>query len=757
MLPLTRYSRYSQYRHTLREYLGPQWPRIALLGALLRVTTLLSVANPQLVRLFIDAALAAGTQSAAQTEQTGRTLAWAALAFLAAGLVQQGLSALATYVGNDVGWAATNRLRSDLAAHCLGLDMTFHNARTPGELIERIDGDVSALANFFSAFTVRILGSVLLVIGVVVMLGREDWRVAALVLAFTLATFYALGKVREAATPRSREEREAGAQLFGFLEERLNGIDDIRANGAGDYTMRRYYEINRVLFHAGRRSWIYRGVMWGLTMAAFAVAQAVALGLGYRLFAAGEMTLGTVYLISHYTGMLIGPIERITNEMQDLQRAGAGLERVQELYTHRSVLSDGEGRALPRGPLGVEFDGVTFVYPDEAVEPVLHDVSFRVEPGKVLGLLGRTGSGKTTATRLLFRLYDPTQGAVRLGGVDVRRPHLDQLRERVAVVTQDVQLFSGSVRDNLTLFDPDVPDERILSVLEDLGLTEWQRALPNGLDTQLGSGGHGLSAGEAQLLAFTRAFLSDPSVVVLDEASSRLDLATEQLIERAVDKLLRDRTGVVIAHRLATVQRADQILVLEDGKVAELGRHSDLLAAGGVYATLMSAQRAESTVDVVLKTDGLDPDRRPANGAASEEATAGVRPAPIRAIPLLGLWARLLALVQPWTGTQIVVFLLGLAHAAAVVGLTVVSALLVRVAATGADLTPWLWGLGIMVPVVAFLTWAESWLAHDLAYRLLAEMRIDMYRALDPLAPGYLLRRRTGDLVSAVTSDVETI
>ncbi len=513
------------------------------------------------------------------------------------GLANQLLSALATYVSNDVGWAATNRLRAELARHCLDLDMTFHNARTPGELIERIDGDVSALANFFSAFTMRILGSVLLVLGVVVMLWREDWRVAAILLACTVATFVGLERVRGAATPYSAAEREASAQLFGFLEERLNGIDDLRANGAGEYTMRRYYEANRRLFHAGRRSWMWRAVMWALTMLFFGLAQAIALGLGYRLFSSGEMTLGTVYLISHYTGMLIGPIERITNEMQDLQRAAAGMERVQELFTYRSALKDGAGEPLPHGPLGVEFDGVTFVYPDEAHEPVLRDVSFRVGAGKVLGLLGRTGSGKTTATRLLFRLYDATEGAVRVGGVDVRRPHLDQLRERVAVVTQDVQLFSGTVRDNLTLFDPGVADERILAVLEDLGLAEWLRGLPEGLETQVGAGGRGLSAGEAQLLAFTRAFLSDPSVVVLDEASSRLDLATEQLIERAVDKLLRNRTGVVIAHRLATVQRADEILVLENGQVLEHGERQRLAAdEGSRYAQLLKTGLAEVLV-----------------------------------------------------------------------------------------------------------------------------------------------------------------
>jgi ABC-type multidrug transport system fused ATPase/permease subunit len=585
----------------LRRYLAPQVPKIALLGALLLATTALSVVNPQLVRLFIDAAFAAGNAPSGATDpgpgDAGSTLTRAALLFLLMGLAQQGLSALATYVGNDVGWAATNRLRADLALHCLRLDMTFHNARTPGELIERIDGDVSALANFFSAFTVRILGSALLVLGVVVMLWREDWRVAALLFAFTLATFLGLDRVRVAATPRSRAEREASARVFGFIEERLNGIDDIRANGAGDYTMRRFYEANRTLFHQGRRSWIWRGVMWGLTMVFFALAQAMALGMGYSLFSDGAMSLGTVYLISHYTGMLVGPIERITNEMQHLQRAGASLERVQELYAQRSLLDEGRGAVLPGGPLAVEFDGVSFTYPDDAVEPVLKEVSFRLEAGRVLGLLGRTGSGKTTATRLLFRLYDPTEGAIRVGGTDVRAPHPEHLRERVAVVTQDVQLFSGTVRDNLTLFDPDVPDERILAVLEDLGLGEWLRSLPDGLDTQVGAGGRGLSAGEAQLLAFTRAFLSDPSVVILDEASSRLDLATEQLIERAVDKLLRDRTGVVIAHRLATVQRADEILVLEDGRVLEHGARERLASdPESRYAQLLKTGLAEVLV-----------------------------------------------------------------------------------------------------------------------------------------------------------------
>jgi ABC-type multidrug transport system fused ATPase/permease subunit len=212
---------------------------------------------------------------------------------------------------------------------------------------------------------------------------------------------------------------------------------------------------------------------------------------------------------------------------------------------------------------------------------VLHDISFQLEPGQVLGLLGRTGSGKTTLMRLLFRLYDPDQGAIRLGGVDIRAARLAELRGRIGMVTQDVQLFHASVRNNLTFFDTSIADEHILRALDELGLTDWYAALPDGLDTLLAAGGSGLSAGEAQILAFTRVFLHNPGLIILDEASSRLDPATERLVERAVGRLLHPqgsrRSGIIIAHRLATVQRADAILILEDGRILEYGAREQLM------------------------------------------------------------------------------------------------------------------------------------------------------------------------------------
>jgi len=295
--------------------------------------------------------------------------------------------------------------------------------------------------------------------------------------------------------------------------------------------------------------------------------------MGAYLLRQGVITLGTVYLFFHYTELLRRPLEQITRQIQELQRASASISRVGDLFALGTATKDGP-RRLPAGPLGVDVDRVAFGYVEGDL--VLEDISVHLAPGRVLGLLGRTGSGKTTAGRLFVRFYDPTAGAIRLVGTDIRDIPLADLRNRVGLVTQDVQLFHASVRENLTFFNPGISDARIMEVLHALGLVEWMESLPRGLDTQIGP--RALSAGEAQLLAFARVFFKDPGLVILDEASSRLDPATEQLVERAVGALLRGRTAVIIAHRLATVQRAEEIMILDAGRVIEYGPRAALAA-----------------------------------------------------------------------------------------------------------------------------------------------------------------------------------
>ena len=555
---------YAQHRQFLLNYLRPQWPRVAALAALLFSGISLQLLTPQILARFIDLARGGAEQE---------VLVRLAGLFLAAALTGQVISALSVYASENVGWTATNKVREDLALHCLRLDLPFHNAKTPGEMIERVDGDVTQLSGFFSQFVIKVLGNVILLLGILVLLYRANWGVGLVYTVFTLGTLLILRRLMELAIPYFKESRQAGAILLGFLEERLSGTEDIRASGAVPYVLRRLSEALRNQLEKSRRAWLRGTMMWATTAILLVVGNALAFSMGAWLLRRGIITIGTVYLFFHYTEMLRRPLEQITRQMQELQRATASISRVGDLLALETATKDGAVR-VPGGALAVDVDHVSFGYvPDDLV---LRDISFRLEPGRVLGLLGRTGSGKTTIGRLFARFYDPTAGAIRLGGTDVRNVPLDDLRGRVGLVTQDVQLFHASVRDNLTFFDPTISDQRIVEVLRELELLDWMRSLPEGLDTQIGP--RSLSAGEAQLLAFARVFFKDPGLVILDEASSRLDPATEQLVERAVGALRRGRTAIIIAHRLGTVQRADEILILDDGAVLEHGARARLAA-----------------------------------------------------------------------------------------------------------------------------------------------------------------------------------
>jgi len=319
----------------------------------------------------------------------------------------------------------------------------------------------------------------------------------------------------------------------------------------------------------------------------FALAYVVAHILGNTLFREGSMTIGQVYLIFYYLEVMKEPLWVILRQVEDLQRAAASINRISELRQVQPTIRDGQGVDFPLGSLGVTFEDVIFQYEDDLETNVLQNITFHLTPGTVLGLLGRTGSGKSTLTKLLFRFHDPSSGVIRLGSdlppddgragiFDIRQATQSQLRQRIGMVTQEVQLFQATVRQNLTLFDDQVSDVRITEVVRQVGLQDWLDKQPQGLGTLLEAGGKGLSAGEAQLLAFARVFLSNPGLVILDEASSRLDPVTEQRIEKAVGKLLENRTGIIIAHRLDTVQKADEIMILEDGHIAEHGQREKL-------------------------------------------------------------------------------------------------------------------------------------------------------------------------------------
>jgi ABC-type multidrug transport system fused ATPase/permease subunit len=596
----------NRYWRLLAHYLRPQWPRMALLALILCGTIAVQVGAPLVAGRFIDRATTGGAFD---------ELIFLALLTMVLALVGQAMAVAETYAAEQVSWAATNALRADILAHLLRLDATFHTAHSPGELIERADGDVATLARFFSRFVISVLGNGALIAGVLGLLAYVDWRVGLGLSAFVALALVAMLRIRAAAAPVWAAERQASADFYGFLGEYLSGLEDIRSSAAGAFVLRRCAEVMRSWLAVTRKAQMRGYALVASSQGLFALGTIAAFALSAMLFRDGTLTIGTVYLIFRYTEMLRQPTEQIRNEVQDLQQADASIGRIEALLGTSPRLSDGAGAALPPGRLAVELDGVSFSYEGQrpktkdqssapsslalgpSSERILSDISFRLEPGRVLGVVGRTGSGKTTLTRIVSRFYDPLAGAVRLGGVDLRDVRLAAVRARVGLVSQDVHLFNASVRDNLTLFDESVPDERIRAVLETVGLAGWLRELPDGLDTVLGSGGVGLSAGQAQVLACARIFLRDPDVVILDEASSRLDPATERLVHTALSRLLEGRTGIIVAHRLDTVAFADDILVLDEGRVREYGPRRALAAdPSSHFAGLLRA----ATEEIVL-------------------------------------------------------------------------------------------------------------------------------------------------------------
>jgi ATP-binding cassette subfamily B protein len=578
-LPLT------DQRRLLGAYLRPQWPRMALLTLLILAGIALQLISPQIIGYFLDA-----TQTGAATP----ALVAAALLFMVVSMARHGVTLATVAVSLDVGWQATNALRRDLLHHVLRLDLAFHKTHTPGELVERVDGDVVALGTFFAEFLVRVAANLLLIGGILLLVARTNALAGAALLLYVGVTGLALLLVQRIGAARWHAARAAWADQMGFIEEHYAGAEDLRGVGAEPFVLQRLYGLMRRLTETARAGWMAQALAGSLTSALHVIGYGLGLALGAWLYTRGEITIGAAFLLVAYVGMLAAPLDALRGQGDILQQATAGAQRVNRLFDLKPPVDPLPAAAatppLPPGPLALACAQVSFAYDDHAVAlpavdgehaaapRTLHDITLHLDAGRVLGVLGRTGSGKSTLTRLLCRLYDPSAGNITLAGVDLRRLPLSALRSRVGVVTQDVQLFQATLRDNITFFDRTTPDAAIWAALAELGLQEWVAALPAGLDTQLAAGGQGFSAGEAQLLAFARLLLRNPGLVILDEAAARLDPITERRLEAAIDRLLHNRTAVIVAHRLHTVQRADDILILEAGRIVEYGPRAQLAA-----------------------------------------------------------------------------------------------------------------------------------------------------------------------------------
>ncbi len=581
----------------LAHYLRPHAARVVAMGSLLLLGIAFQLMSPQVIRRFLDAATTGAERS---------KLTQAGLLFLGLALLQQVAQIATNYAAADVGWRATNALRYDLTAHCLALNLDFHHDRSPGELISRVDGDVGLLAEFFSRLVVAVVGNGLLILGILVLLWREGWPFGTIGLGYALALAGLLRVARDRIVRANVLSQQNSAEMLGFLEESVLALEDVRGVGAESFVLNHHATLARRYLQSHRAIAMLNEGVFSLSFLSYALALTLTLAAGVLLFRQGTITIGGLFLVAYYVDKLETPLNEVRRQSSRFYESLAAIGRVAELFAYRPPdLS----RAIVQpvaGPLSVRFTDVHFAYRDQAV---LKGVSFALPAGGSLGIAGRTGSGKTTLVRLLFGLWSPDAGTIELGGTDLERLDRGALRRRVGLVTQDVQLFAGTVRENLTLFDAGIADARLVQALRQLNLWEWVSGLPGGLDTLLGPDGHGLSAGEAQLMAMARVLLKEPGLVVLDEASSRLDPATERCLERALDYLLVGRTVIIVAHRLSTLRRVTDLLLLADGHIVESGRREEL------------AQDSDSRFHRLLRT-GLELEAA-LESAGSEAADSG--------------------------------------------------------------------------------------------------------------------------------------
>ncbi|MEM8619502.1 MAG: ABC transporter ATP-binding protein [Actinomycetota bacterium] len=543
--------------------LRPDAWRWAGLGVLVATSAALTLAGPLVVRRIVDNA-ADGTDAASVARLAGL--------FLAIAIGAQLFAVVVAWFATVAAWRTTNSLRLTIARHVLELDHEFHRQHTPGELIQRTDGDVTSVSEFLGRVVPKALGALLLVLGIVGVLVALDWRLAIGMLVYLCLALTVIVRSRHRAVGESSEEMGALARLYGGIEERLTAGEDLRANGAAQHAAWRFIEESEgALTGAVRRERAFL-VMWWFVQAAVVAGWAVALVGGVLMFNAGAITLGTAFLLFQYVLLVSRPLEEVVHELETVQKANGAMVRVLDLLEVRPTIVDSGTTTPMPGALAIEFTDVGFDYGDDQL--VLRDVSIEVPAGTSIGVVGRTGSGKTTFSRLVLRLVEATAGTISIGSTPIGDVPLDELRRRVALVPQEVELFTGTVRDNVTLFDDEPTDDAVTDALERVGL---DRLAGRAMHRQLGAGGGGLSAGESQLLSLARVWLRDPDLIVLDEATARVDPGTEQRIEQAVGELIAGRTAVIIAHRLSTLRAVDSIAVFSAGQIVEHGSRADLL------------------------------------------------------------------------------------------------------------------------------------------------------------------------------------
>ena len=677
-------------------------------------------------------------------------IASAAAATAACVLARAGLDYARTALAQDTAGRVQSVLRERLFDRIAALGPAwFGTERTGGVMLAVVDG-VEQLQAFFGAYLPQLAIAACAPMVIFAALAWWDVPTAAVMLVAALVTF-ALPMLIHSADKRAAIARAAAYKAFGeeFLDA-VQGLPTLKAFGQSGAFAAKLAERARAFSNS--TVWV---LALGLLTRFFtdvgtAVGAAAAIAVGAWRVRHGEMSLEALLIILMAGTEIFRPLRDLRNVLHQGMVGQSAATSVLALLEAKSDAPVGGALHWQNLTPSIAFEAVGFGYPGRRGDAHT-GLSFEIAAGETVGIVGPSGAGKSTILRLLLRQHNAQAGTIRIGGHDIRTLDPDQVRGMIAIVAQDTTLFDGTISDNLRLGRPDATEAEMIAAARAANADDFISTLPLGFETRIGERGATLSGGQRQRIAIARALLRDAPILILDEALSSVDAENEAVIQVALDRLMQGRTTLILAHRLSSVIRADRILVLDHGRVVESGTHAELIARPGVYRQLMAPQlgsairhQADAMERALPAAAAAGPEVRP---LAEDAAEIGWRET-LRA---------LLRFIQPWRANLVLTILSGIGRVLAFIGVSIFGALVIAAVASQRPVLGLLLALLLSAPVAATLHWLESWLAHDMAYRLLAEMRIGLFAKLDRLAPSYLLQRRTGDLVALATQDVETV
>ncbi len=561
------------------QMIAPRWRVVLVAGVSICLFAGANLARPIVIRQAIDDGLVGGNGSAIVT---------ASILFLGLAVAAYVFQALNTYTVSWLGQRFLLDLRMRLFYHYQRLSISFFEGESSGRLVSRMSADMNALTDVFNFGFLMVVQSLFLLLGTVIILFLLSWQLTLISMIILPPLVIATAIFRVYSARAYEAVRDRIADVLIHMQETFAGVRVVPAFARERHNVERFGSINELNYEANLRTVRISSIYIPFIEWLGALAVGLILYFGGRGVFGVSVSVGTVAAFIFYLNFIFQPIQQLSQVYDLLQSGFAALTKIFGLLAVEPDVREPEKRLPLRQPVRgeIRFDRVTFGYATDA--PVLHDIGVTIEPGQRVALVGPTGAGKSTLAKLMMRFYDPREGAVRLDGVDLRQLSFDDLRKAVAMVPQEGFLFSGTVRENILFGRPWANEEEMIAACRSLGVHDFIAALPEGYDTPVSYRGSRLSAGEKQVVSISRAFLADPPVLILDEATSSLDPGSEAVIERAMRTVLAGRTSIVVAHRLSTAEQAERILGVNDGRIIEDGEHGDLVDRGGYYSTLYS-------------------------------------------------------------------------------------------------------------------------------------------------------------------------